>query len=91
MDIDPHQTKIPSSEKRSDHLQKASSLLSVAAILMMVALFVRTETNMKMLDSKFTLKIQEKGDALESVRIVRQVLPTDSDISKGRSLRRKVC
>ncbi|XP_022805504.1 collectin-12-like [Stylophora pistillata] len=83
MDIDAHQTKIPSSEKRSDHFQKASSLLSVAAIMMTVALFVRTETNMKILDSKFTQKIQEMGDSLDSLRVARQVLLTDSDISKG--------
>ena len=91
MDIDAHQTKIPSSEKRSDHIQKASSLLSVAAIMMTVALFVRTEKNMKILDSKFTQKIQEMGDSLDSLRVARQVLLTDSDISKGRSLRRKFC
>ena len=59
-------------------------LLSVAAILMTVSLFVRSETNTKMLDSKFTLKIQEMGDALESVRAACQVLREDRDISNGR-------
>ena len=89
MDINAQQTKIPSREKLGDRLQKASSLLSVAAILMTVTLFVRTETNTKMLDSKFTLKIQEMGDALESVKAACQALRKDSEISGGRSLSRK--
>ena len=79
-----NKTKISSSQKLGGCLQKASSLLSVAAILMTVSLFVRSETNTKMLDSKFTLKIQEMGDALESVRAACQVLREDRDISKGR-------
>ena len=87
-DINAQQTKIPSREKLGDRLQKASSLLSVSAILMTVTLFVRTETNTKMLDSKFTLKIQEMGDALESVRATCQALRKDSEISGGRSLSR---
>ena len=88
MDINAQKTKIPSmKEKLGDRLQKASSLLSVAAILMTVILFVRTETNTKMLDSKFTLKIKEMGDALESVRAT--LLRKDSDISNGRSSSRK--
>ena len=89
MDINAQQTKIPSREKLGDRLQKASSLLSVAAILMTVTLFARTETNTKMLDSKFTLKIQEMGDALESVRAACQALRKDSETSGGRSLSRK--
>ena len=88
MDINAQKTKIPSmKEKLGDRLQKASSLLSVAAILMTVILFVRTETNTKMLDSKFTLKIKEMGDALECVRAT--LLRKDSDISNGRSSSRK--
>ena len=90
MDINAQKTKIPFSEKLSDRLQKASSLLSIAAILMTVSLFVRTETNTKMLDSKFALKIQEMGDALESVRAACQFLRKDSEISGGRSLSRKI-
>ena len=70
MDVNAQKTKIPSREKLGDRLQKVSSLLSVAAILMTVSLFVRTETNTKMLDSKFMLKIQEMGNALESVRLL---------------------
>ena len=45
---------------------------------------------MQMLDPKFTLKIQEMGDALESVRVAHQVLPTDSDISEGKIVRRSL-
>ena len=85
MDINGQKTKIPSSEKLGDRLQKASSLLSFGAILMTVSLFIRMETNTKMLDSEFKLKIQEMGDALKSVRAACQVLRKDSDISKGRS------
>ena len=84
MDINAQKTKIPSKETLGDCFQKASSLLSVAAILMTVSLFVRSETNTKMLDSKFTLKIQEMGDAFESMRAACQVLREDRDISKGR-------
>lgn len=84
MDIDAQQIKIPFGVKRRDHLQKASSLLSAVAILMTVALFVRTEINMKTMDSKFTLKIQEIGDTIESVRAARQILRKDSDISIGK-------
>nr|XP_058970725.1 uncharacterized protein LOC131797121 [Pocillopora verrucosa]XP_058970726.1 uncharacterized protein LOC131797121 [Pocillopora verrucosa]XP_058970727.1 uncharacterized protein LOC131797121 [Pocillopora verrucosa] len=84
MDINAQKTKIPSKETLGDCLQKASSLLSVAAILMTVSLFVRSETNTKMLDSKFTLEIQEMGDALESMRAACQVLREDRDISNGR-------
>ena len=85
MDINAQKTKISSSEKLGDCLQKDPPLLSVAAILMTVSLFVRSETNTKMLDSKFTLKIQEMGEALESVRAACQVLRKDSDLSKSRS------
>ena len=84
MDINAQKTKIPSKETLGDCLQKTSSLLSVAAILLTVSLFVRSETNTKMLDSKFTLKIQGMGDALESMRAACQVLREDRDISKGR-------
>ena len=89
MDVNAQKTKIPSRGKLGDRLQKVSSLLSVAAILMTVSLFVRTETNSKMLDSKFMLKIQEMGNALESVRAACQVLRKDSDLFKSRSLRRE--
>ena len=89
MDVNAQKTKIPSRGKLGDRLQKVSSLLSVAAILMTVSLFVRTETNSKMLDSKFMLKIQEMGNALESVRAACQVLRKDSDLFKSRSFSRK--
>ena len=81
MDI---QTKMTSTEKRSDNLHKASSILSVFAILLTVALFLRTETNTKMLDAKFTLKIQQIRDALKSEQGARQVRVKESDVSSGR-------
>ena len=47
-------------EKRSGNLHKASSILSVSAILLTIALFMRMQTvvdDMKMMDSKFTMEI----------------------------------
>lgn len=55
-----------STGKRSDNLYKASSILSAVAILLTIALFIRTETNMKMIDSKFTLEIQQIRDDLKA-------------------------
>ena len=67
MDIEVKRSNIMSIEKRSDNLHMASSILSVAAILFSIALFVRMETvvhDTKMMDSKFTLQIQQIKDAL---------------------------
>ena len=64
-----------STDKRNDSLHKASSILSVSAILLTIALFVRTETvvhDTKMMDSQFTLEIQNIKDALKEVRDTRQ-------------------
>lgn len=50
-----------------DKLHKSSSILSVAAILLTIALFVRIETvarDTKTIDTKFTQKIQQIHDAL---------------------------
>ena len=73
-----------STEKCTDNLHKASSILSVVAILLTVALFLRTETNTKMLDAKFTLKIQQIRDVLKSEQAARQVRVKESDVSSGR-------
>ena len=64
-----------STDKRNDSLHKASSILSVSAILLTIALFVRMETvvhDTKMMDSQFTLEIQNIKDALKEVRDTRQ-------------------
>jgi len=65
-----------STDKRNDSLHnKASSVLSVSAILLTIALFVRMETvvhDTKMMDSKFTLEIQIIKDALKEVGDTRQ-------------------
>ena len=64
-----------STDKRNDSLHKASSILSVSAILLTIALFVRMETvvhDTKMMDSKFKLEIQNIKDALKEVRDTRQ-------------------
>ena len=62
-------------EKRNDNLHKASSILSVGAILLTIALFVRIETvvhDTKIMDSKFTLEIQQIKDALKEEKDTRQ-------------------
>ena len=64
-----------STDKRNDSLNKASSILSIAAILLTIALFVRMETfvhDTKMMDSKFTLEILHIKDALKEVKDTRQ-------------------
>ena len=62
-------------EKRSGNLHKASSVLSVSAILLTIALFVRIQAVMndtKMMDSKSTLEIQQIKDALKEEKASRQ-------------------
>ena len=59
-------------EKRSGNLHKASSVLSVSAILLTIALFLRIQAVMndtKMMDSKFTQQIK---DALKEEKASRQ-------------------
>ena len=68
MDVSIKEKEIMSTEKRSANLHKASSILSVAAILLTIALFVRMETvvqDTKMMNSKFTLEIQQIKAALK--------------------------
>ena len=60
--------KIMPTEKRKDNLYKASFILSFAAILLTIALFVRTE----IVDSKFTLEIQQIKDALKEEKASEQ-------------------
>ena len=77
-----------STEKRSANLQKASSILSVAAILLTIALFVRIETvvhDTKMIDSKFTLEIQQIKDALKEEKDARQArVKGNSNVVSGK-------
>jgi len=64
-----------STEKCSDNLHKASSILSVAAILLTIALSVRMETvvhDTKMMDSKFTLEIQQIREDLKEGKASHQ-------------------
>ena len=81
-------------EKRSDNLNKASSILSVTAILLSIALFVRMEIvvhDTKMMDSKFTLQIQEIKDALKEQEVTHQPrVKDDFDIVSGEFCRKKV-
>ena len=77
-----------STEKRSNNLHKASSILSVAAILLSIALFVRIETvvhDTKMMDSKFMLQIQQIKDALNEQEVAPQARVKESfDIVSGK-------
>ena len=77
MDACAKRAKIMATEKSKDStgLYRASSVLSVGAILLTIALFVRIETvvdDTKMLDSKFTLEIQQIKDALKEKTDTRQ-------------------
>ena len=82
-----------SAEKRSDNLHKASSILSVSAILLSIALFVRMETvvhDTKMMDSKFTLQIQQIKDALNEKEATYQARVKENfGIVSGRWSRNK--
>ncbi len=93
MDICVKESKKMSIEKRSDNFHKASSILSFAAILLTIALFVRMETvvhDTKMIDSKFTLQIQQIKDALKEQEIIHQAREKENfDIVSGKF--RKCC
>ena len=88
MDIAAKESKIMSTEKRSDNLHKASSILSVAAIVLSIALFVRMETvvhDTKIMDSKFTLQIQQIKDALNEKEATYQARVKENfDIASGK-------
>ena len=79
--------KLMSTEKRNDNLHKASSILSVAAILLTIALFVRIETvvhDTKMMDSKFTLEILHIKKDLKQGKASHQARVKENfDIVKG--------
>ena len=79
--------------KDTTGLSRASSILSVGAILLTVALFVRVETvvyDMKMLDSKFTLEIQQIKEALKEEKDTRQVRVKETfNALRGRWCRNK--
>ena len=93
MDICEKDQKIMSTKKRSDNLHKASSILSFAAILLSIALFVRMETvvhDSKMIDSKFTLQIQQIKDALKEQDVTHQApVKENFDFASGKRSRNK--
>ncbi|KAJ7382317.1 hypothetical protein OS493_035756 [Desmophyllum pertusum] len=76
-----------------DKLHKSSSILSVAAIMLSLALFIRIETvarDTKAIDSKFTQKIQQIQDALRETVIQQTREKEDSDIAQGNKYKRSV-
>ncbi|KAL9961767.1 hypothetical protein ACROYT_G030783 [Oculina patagonica] len=93
MDICVKESKEMSTDKRSEKLHKASSILSFAAILLTIALFVRMETvvhDTKMIDSKFTLQIQQIKDALKEQEVTHQARVKENfDIVSGNGYRSK--
>ena len=88
MDVCVKESKLMSTAKRGNNLHKASSILSVVAILSAIALFVRMETvvhGTKMMDSKFTLEIQQIKDALKEEKAFQQaVVKNNFDIVSGK-------
>ncbi|KAJ7369759.1 ATP-dependent DNA helicase chl1 [Desmophyllum pertusum] len=83
MDTSVKEAKTRSTEKRlSDNLHKANSILSVFAILMTIALFVRIETKTKVID----LQIQQIKDVLKVEEVTQARVKEDVDITSG-----KVC
>ena len=71
----------------SEKLHKSSSILSVFAILLTCALFMRIETvtrDMKTVDSKFTQQIQQIQDILKEETTQQDQKAEDYDIASGR-------
>ena len=91
MDVCEKESKLMPTAKTSNNLHKASSILSVAAILLTIALFVRMETvvhDTKMMDSKFTLEIQQIKDALKEKTSGQSRVNENFDIVSGK---RRLC
>lgn len=80
-------------EKRSGNLHKASSILSVSAILLTIALFMRMQVvvnETKMMDSKFTLEIQQIKAALNEGKVSHQTrLKENFDAVSGKCSKKK--
>ena len=79
-------------EKRCTTLHVFSSVLSVVAILLTIAQFVRLEVQLavvheiKMMDSKFSQEIQQVKDALEKAAKPQASMNKDLDAVRGRWL-----
>ena len=74
-------------EKACSLLHKISIVLSVVAILLTIALFVRLETvvrETKMMDSKFSQEIQQVKDALKEEAKPQASANEDVDAAIGR-------
>ena len=88
MDVYVKESTLKTTAKSGDNLHKASSILSVVAILLTIALFVRMETvvhDTKIIDSKFTLEIQQIKDALKEEKAFHEAVVKDNiDIVSGK-------
>jgi len=82
------EAKIVLIEKRSGNLHKASSILSVSAILLTMVLFMRMQTvvdDTKMMDLKFTLEIRQIKDALKEQKASHQARVKENfDVVSGK-------
>lgn len=80
-------------EKRSGNLHKASSILSVSAILLTIALFMRMQVvvnETKMMDSKFSLEIQQIKAALKERKVSHQTRVKENfDAVSGKCSKKK--
>lgn len=87
------EAKIMFIEKRSGNLHKASSILSVSAILLTIALFMRMQVvvnETKMMDSKFTLEIQQIKAALKEGKVSHQTRVKENfDAVSGKCSKKK--
>ena len=81
MDVRVEEPKTRSAKKCSDNLHNASSVLSVVAILLTIALFLRMEINTQMLDSKFSLEIQQIKDTLKSEQASYHLARVKDDVN----------
>ena len=80
-------------EKRSGNLHNASSILSVSAILLTLALFMRMQVvvnETKMMDSKFILEIQQIKAALKEGKVSHQTRVKENfDAVSGKCSKKK--
>ena len=82
MDKHAEETKL-SHAKKCDNFHKASLLLSVFAIVLTIALFLRLEINTQILEVKVTLEIQQIKETLKSVKDARLPANDSLDASSG--------
>ncbi|PFX14978.1 uncharacterized protein LOC111344133 isoform X2 [Stylophora pistillata] len=89
MDKHAEETKL-SQAKKCDNFHKASLLLSVFAIVLTIALFLRLEINTQILEVKVTLEIQQIKETLKVVKDARLPANDSLDASSVIKYRSKI-